>query len=179
MNQTIELILSRRSVRHFSNQPIDEASLRQIVECGMYAPSARNRQNWHFTVISDKAMIDEVNRLTLKGMEQRGLKIEIDEHVFYHAPVVIILSSLLEGFSELNAGCAIENMAIAAKSLGIDSCIVGQTRFMFSQNNKVDINRMLKIPMEFEHDCAICFGYREGDAPEPKPRREGVVDYIR
>jgi nitroreductase len=179
MNQTIESILTRRSVRRFTDQPIEEESLRQIVECGIYAPSARNRQNWHFTVICDTKMIDEVNRITLKGMDQRGIKIEPDEHVFYHAPVVIILSSVLEGFSEMNAGCAIENMAIAAKSLGIDSCIIGQTRFMFSQNNKVDINRMLKIPMEFEHDCAICFGYRQGEAPVAKPRREGVVDYIR
>ncbi|MCK7487439.1 MAG: hypothetical protein MZU97_19450 [Bacillus subtilis] len=46
-------------------------------------------------------------------------------------------------------------MAIAAKSFGIDSCIVGSTRFMYNQTNKVDINRMLKIPMEYEHDCAM------------------------
>jgi len=79
----------------------------------------------------------------------------------------------------MNAGCAIQNMAIAAKSLGLDSCVIGQTRFMYTQTNKVDIHRMLKVPMDYEHDCSICIGYRDGDNPAPKPRRDGVVDYLR
>mgnify|MGYP000856649223 CR=1 FL=1 len=178
-NATIDVILSRRSIRHYSNQAISDQDLEQIVQCGLHAPSARNRQNWHFTVITNKEMIEMMHELTQKGMETRGLKVDPNEHTFYHAPVVIVISSLIEGFSELNAGCAIENMAIAAKSLGIDSCIIGQTRFMYTQTNKVDINRMLKIPMDYEHDCAICFGYRNGENPEPKERKEGVVDFIR
>ncbi|MDD3126189.1 MAG: nitroreductase family protein [Candidatus Izemoplasmatales bacterium] len=178
-NQTIDLILQRRSVREFTNQPIEAEKLKQIVECGIYAPTARNKQNWHFTVITNPETIDEINRLTFEGMQRLGLKREPDYHVFYHAPAIIIMSSLIEGFSELNCGCAIENMAIAAKSLGIDSCIVGQTRFMYHQANAADINRMLKIPEGYEHDAAICFGYRHGENPEAMPRKEGVVDYIK
>ncbi len=178
-NETIDLILDRRSVRNFQATPIADELLSLIVECGIHAPSARNRQNWHFTVVTNLEMVEKIHQMTQKGMESRGIKIDANDHVFYHAPVVVIVSSLLEGFSELNAGCAVENMAIAAKSFGIDSCIVGSTRFMYNQTNKVDINRMLKIPMEYEHDCAICFGYRNGDNPEAKPRRDGVVDYIR
>lgn len=179
MNETIRLILDRRSVRRFQSTPIPDEMVEAIVQAGLYAPSARNRQNWHFTVVTNPAMIEQMNLLTQKGMETRGLKVEAGEHVFYHAPMVVVVSSLLEGFSELNAGCAAENMAIAAKSLGIDSCIVGQSRFMYTQTNKVDIHRMLKVPMDYEHDCAICFGFREGDNPTAKPRREGVVDYLR
>jgi nitroreductase len=178
-NQMIEMILDRRSVRDFKDSPIEEEKLKWIVECGIFAPTARDKQNWHFTVITKKATIDEISRLTVEGMERLGLKREPDYHVFYHAPAVIIMSSPIEGFSELNCGCAMENMAIAAKSLSIDSCIVGQTRFMYHQANAVDINRMLKIPEGYEHDAAICFGYRRGENPEPKPRKEGVVDYIR
>jgi nitroreductase len=178
-NQTIDLILNRRSVRDFLDKPIEDEKLRQIVECGIHAPNARNRQNWHFSVITKKETIEEINRLTLEGMDRLGLKKEPDFHVFYHAPAVIILSSQIEGFSEMNAGCAMENMAIAAKALGIDSCIIGQTRFMYHQANAVDINRLVKIPDAFEHDAAICFGYRKGDNPDAKPRKEGIVDYIR
>jgi len=178
-NQTIEMILDRRSVRSFLDLPIEEEKLKLIVECGLFAPTARDKQNWHFTVITKKETIDEISRLTVEGMERLGLKREPDYHVFYHAPAIVIMSSPIEGFSELNCGCAMENMAIAAKSLGIDSCIVGQTRFMYHQANAVDINHMLKIPEGYEHDAAICFGYRQGDNPEPKPRKEGVVDYIR
>ena len=178
-NQTIETILSRRSVRSFTNQPISDEDMSLIVEAGMYAPSARNRQNWHFTVVSNPDMIEKMHSLTLQGMEQRGLKVDEKDHTFYHAPLVIVVSSLIEGFAEFNAGCAIENMAIAAKSLGIDSCIIGQTRFMYSQTNKVDVNLMLKVPFEYEHDCSICFGYSKGEYPVAKERKAGVVDYIR
>ena len=177
-NSTIEAILSRRSVRSFTKQPISKEDLETIVQCGIYAPSARNRQNWHFTVITNPELIEEMHQMTQKGMEVRGLKVDANEHTFYHAPVVIVVSSLIEGFSELNAGCAIENMAIAAKSLGIDSCIIGQTRFMYTQTNQVDVNRLIKIPMDYEHDCTICFGYSSGKYPDAKERKVGVVDYI-
>ncbi|MBU1144612.1 MAG: nitroreductase family protein [Firmicutes bacterium] len=178
-NSTVDVLLQRRSVRNYLDKPIKEEDLKLIVECGLFAPSARNRQNWHFTVITDKETIEEINRLTLAGMERLNIQKEPDYHVFYHAPVVVVLSSAIEGFSELNAGCAIENMAIAAKSIGVDSCIIGQTRYMYHQANQVDMNRLLKIPEEYEHDCSICFGYIDGENPLPKPRKEGIVDYIR
>lgn len=178
-NSTIDVLLQRRSVRNYLDKPVPFDDILQIVECGMYAPSARNKQNWHFTVITNPSKIEEINQLTLAGMDRLGIQREEDYHIFYHAPVVIVLSSQIEGFSELNAGCAVENMAIAAKSLGIDSCIVGQTRYMYHQANMVDMNRLLKIPEGYEHDCAICFGYIDGENPEPKPRKEGIVDYIR
>ncbi len=178
-NQTIENILSRRSIRNYLDKPIPEADLKWIVKCGIYAPTARNKQNWHFTVITDREMIERINNLTLEGMDRLGIPKEPDYHVFFHAPAVIIMSSAIEGFSEMNCGCALENMAIAARSLGLDSCIIGQTRYMFNQANTVDLSRMLKIPDGYQHDAAICFGYREGENPEPKPRKDDVVDYIR
>ncbi|PKL00496.1 MAG: hypothetical protein CVV56_05840 [Tenericutes bacterium HGW-Tenericutes-1] len=178
-NQMIDLLLDRRSVREFTTQLVDDEALKLIIECGMYAPNSRNKQNWHFSVITNPVIIEEINRLTVAGMDRLGIKHDVDYHIFYHAPAVIILSSVIEGFSELNCGCAVENMAIAAKSLGLDSCIVGQTRFMYHQADPVDINRLVKIPEGYEHDIAICFGYRKGDNPEPKPRKEGIVDYIK
>ncbi|MDD3122150.1 MAG: nitroreductase family protein [Candidatus Izemoplasmatales bacterium] len=178
-NSTIELILERRSVRHFQNKPISDDLIMQIVNCGMFAPSARDRQNWHFTVVTNPNTIEEINRLTLLGMERLGIEKEEGYHVFYHAPLVIVLSSIIEGYSEINAGCAIENMALAAKALGLDSCIIGQTRYMYHQANIVDINRLLKIPLGYEHDLSICFGYSEGDYPEAKPRKDNLVDYIK
>jgi len=178
-NKTIQTILQRRSVRQYQDQPIPDQDLKAIVQCGIFAPSARNRQNWHFTVITDKETIAKINQLTLEGMERLGIQKEEGYHVFHHAPAVIVLSSAIEGYSEVNCGCALENMAIAAKSLGIDSCIIGNTRYMYHQENTVDINHMLKIPDGFQYDISICFGYFDGEYPEAKPRKEDIVDYIR
>ncbi len=178
-NPMIDLIMSRRSIRQYSEEPVSEEMLKLIVECGIHAPTARNKQSWHFTVMTDPKTIETVNDMILAGMDRLGIKKEPGYHVFYHAPVVIFLSSAIEGFSEINCGCAIENIALAAKSLGLGSVIVGQTRYMFHQANVVDVNRLLKIPEGYEHDCAICIGHPAGPDPDPKTIREGVVDYIR
>jgi nitroreductase len=179
MNETVDVILQRRSIRNFSDKMISEEELKTIVECGIFAPSAKNKQDWHFTVITNKDRIDEISRLSLDGMERIGIEKEDDYHLFYHAPVVIVLSSKVGGYSGINAGCACENMAIAAQSLGIGSCIVGQTRYMYHQASKQEMDQLLRIPDGFEHDVSICFGYPKGDAPKAKPRKENVVDYIR
>jgi nitroreductase len=178
-NPMIDLILVRRSIRQYTAEAVSEEDLKLIVECGIHAPTARNRQNWHFTVITDRNVIDQISAMTIAGMDRLGIKKEAGYHVFYHAPAVIFVSSAIEGFSEINCGCAIENIALAAKALGLGSVIVGQTRYMFHQANVVDVNRLLKIPEGYEHDCAICIGHPAGPAPDPKTIREGVVDYIR
>ncbi len=177
-NPMIDLILSRRSIRHYTDEVVSAEDLRQIVECGIHAPTARNRQNWHFTVITDSTVLEEVNRMILAGMDRLGIKKEPGYHVFYHAPVVMFLSSAIEGFSEINCGCALENITLAAAALGLGSVIVGQTRYMYHQADVVDINRLLKVPEGYEHDCAICIGHPTGPDPDPKTIREGIVDYI-
>lgn len=179
MNQAmIDLILERRSVKSYLDKEVPDDLLAQIIKCGIYAPSARNKQNWHFTVITHKDTIEKINELTLIGMEKLGIQKEPGYHLFYHAPVVIVMSSAIEGFSELNCGCALENMSLAAKALGLDSCIVGQTRYMYHQADVNDINRLLKIPEGYQHDASLIVGYRQGANPEPKPRRDDIVDYI-
>ncbi|MBN2540258.1 MAG: nitroreductase family protein [Bacilli bacterium] len=178
MNETVNVILKRRSVRDYKPDMITEEELNTIVECGLYAPSAKNKQNWHFTVVTNKDKIEEMNRLALEGMERLGIEKEDNFHIFYHAPVVIVISSKIEGYSEINAGCAIENMALGAKAMGIGSCIIGETRYMYHQANKADIDRVLKIPENYEHDISICFGYPALEEDEAKPRKENVVDYI-
>ncbi len=178
MNETVDVILKRRSVRNFLDKMISKEELRMIVDAGLFAPSAKNKQNWHFTVITNKERIDEINNLALAGMTKLDLEISDDYHIFFHAPVVISISSKIEGYSQVNAGCVVENMAIAAASMGIGSCIIGQARYMYHQANKADIDRVLKIPENYDHDIAICFGYPKGDMNEPKPRRENIIDYI-
>jgi len=178
-NPVITTILERRSVRDFLDKTVPEDALSAIIKCGIYAPTARNRQSWHFTVITNREVIETMNAYALEGMNKLGIQKEPGYHLFFHAPVVIVLSSALEGYSEINCGCALQNIALAAKSLGLDTCIIGQTRYMYQQDNIMELNRLLKIPEGYQHDCSIAIGYRKGENPEAKPRREDIVDYLR
>jgi len=58
----IEVILSRRSIRRYTSQPVPEADIRQLLEAAMSAPSAGNGQPWHFVVITDRRILDEIPR---------------------------------------------------------------------------------------------------------------------
>ena len=178
MNQALETILSRRSIRSYLDKPIPDADLKTIIKAGLYAPSAKNKQDWHFTVITNKDTIDQMNAMAIEGMKRLGLDKTEDDHIFHHAPVVIVLSSKIAGFSGVNVGCAVENMALAAHAMGYGSCIIGQTRYMYHKANKIDVDKMLKVPEGYEHDIAICFGYPAEEAPEAKARKEKIVDYI-
>lgn len=178
MNQTINDILNRRSIRSYLDKMIPEEDLKTIIEAGLYAPSAKNKQDWHFSVITNQAVIDQMSDMAIEGMKNLGLEKEGDDHIFYHAPVVIVLSSKIAGFSGINIGCAVENMALAAQALGYGSCIIGQTRYMYHKANKIDVDKLIKIPEGYEHDVSICFGYPKGELPEAKPRKDRLVDYV-
>ncbi|MFP4478434.1 MAG: nitroreductase family protein [Candidatus Izemoplasmatales bacterium] len=178
MNKTLEDILSRRSIRAYKDKQVPEEDLKTIIKAGLYAPSSKNKQEWHFTVITNKEVIDQMSAMAVEGMKRLGLDKNDNDHIFYHAPVVIVISSKIAGFSGVNVGCAVENIALAAKALGYGSCIVGQTRYMYHKANKIDVDKLLKIPDGYEHDISICLGYSDQEPPEAKPRKEKIVDYI-
>lgn len=54
MNQTMETILTRRSIRSFQEKPIPEEDMKQIVDAALHAPSAMGRQTWKFTVVMNR-----------------------------------------------------------------------------------------------------------------------------
>jgi nitroreductase len=61
VNEVLTTIKKRRSVRSFKPDQITEAELQTVLEAGIYAPSAGNQQLWHFTVIQDKQVLDQLN----------------------------------------------------------------------------------------------------------------------
>lgn len=116
MNQVIQTILERRSWRSYEARQIQEEQLEQILQCGLWAPSAMNQQSWHFTVVQNQPMI---RRLT-EGC-QKMMGVETDP--FYGAPTLILVTGK-EGNIAPVADCALamENMFLAAASLGLGSC---------------------------------------------------------
>ncbi len=109
--EVLEGILSRRSCRVFDGAPVDEAILEKIIDAGRHAPSAMNKQPWHFTVITGRRMLDALDELVL-GSPKGSF--------FYKAPALIIVSrdpGAMYGVED--ASCALENMLLAAHGLGL------------------------------------------------------------
>ena len=85
-NNTVDTIMNRRSVREYKNTQVSEKDIETIINAGLYAPSGRNLQTWHFTVVQNRDLIDEIEAAV---SVVRGVK---DFHPFFGAPTVIFIS---------------------------------------------------------------------------------------
>ncbi|MEI7527992.1 MAG: nitroreductase family protein [Elusimicrobiota bacterium] len=182
MNQVLEVIKSRRSIRKYLPRQIKKSELAAILEAGAYAPSAHNEQSWQFTVIRNKELLDRIsvkakevmaaqNTDWVKAMGQNKAF-----HVFYHAPAVILVSMRTAALSPLvDCSAAIQNMLLAAESLDIGSCWIGLARYYFSIKKELP---RLKLPEGYEPCYAVTLGYKDQRPAKPLPRKAAAVNYI-
>lgn len=119
-NETIETILARRSVRSFTDEPIAREDLEAIVACGPWAPSGMNRQEWTFTVVSDRGRIAALASVVGEVLGREG-------YDMYRPTAIVIVSHVKESpWGKQDDSCAMENMMLAATSLGIGSVWINQ-----------------------------------------------------
>lgn len=187
MNQTLEIIKERRSIRNYKEAQIMEQDLQAIVEAGLFAPSANNHQSWHFTVIQDKKLLRDLNNETKTVLARSddpflrrvGNNEEMD--IFNGAPTVVIVSGdALNPNSVIECAAASENMMIAAQSLGVSSCYIISISYLFDGDEAAYFAEKIGVPKGYKVYNGILLGYNKNEyAPTAAPRKEGCVNYIR
>ncbi len=192
MPDIFETIAHRRSIRRFSEKQIEEAHLQQIMQAGLYAPSAGGRQGVIFAVCQDKAVNERLGRIkranshphmatTTSYVSREQPSIADDAKItnaFYDAPTVITMFAPKDFlFSKEDCALAAENMMLAADALGIGSCYIGQGWEAFADPFGQEILKQWNVPTDRYAVMQLLLGYpREGDPhPTPKPRKEGRV----
>ena len=133
LNEVLENIKSRRSVRTYTEQQVSAENLNLILEAATYAPSGMNYQTWHFTAIQDADILRELNE-KIKGAFAKSDEPRLQERghsetycCYYHAPTLIIVSNEpTQWWASMDCACAMQNIFLAAKSLGIGSCWINQ-----------------------------------------------------
>lgn len=185
-NEVLNAIFQRRSIRKFEEEQIKNNELEMIIEAGVFAPSSMNQQNWHFTVIQDKNLIDEISLNSKKHILDspnehiRSYGTNESLHIFYNAPTIIVVSEEINTMSaETNCAAAIQNMLLAAQSLGIGSCWIGLSRYLFHSVQKDEYFKKLGIPDNFQPNYSIAFGYPKSNPNSYPERRIGTVNYVR
>jgi len=187
INETMKSILARRSYKAFKSDPISNELLETILETGKYAPTGRNRQAWHFTVVKSEEGKEMFKAAVRKMQAERGpgmpppppapgVIVKPDEE-FRGAPVMIVVSGD-SSFDTTRSDCilATENMYIAAASLGIMSGWSHMTtKDLFSDP---EVKKQFKIPEGYDVYSASFFGYPLGEAKDRGPRKEGTVTII-
>lgn len=191
-NEIMETILHRRAIRRFEEKQIEEDALQQILQAGLYAPSAGGRQGVIFAVCQTKEINERLGRMkranskprmatatSYVSKEQPSIADDPNlKNAFYNAPTVITLFAPKNFlFSAEDCAIAAENMMLAADSLGIGSCYIGQGWTAFANPYGQEILKKWEIPVDFYAVMQLLLGYpREGDPhPTPKPRKEGRI----
>ncbi len=177
INETMKSILARRSYKVFDGRPIGDEELETIVTAGLYAPTGMNRQPWHFTVIRSREALEKFGaaRRSLPlppGIPPEVLAKFVDP--MRNAPVVIIVSAR-EGMTSFEDSClAMENMFIAAASLGIMSGWDHATvKDLLSRDSEL---KKELIPEGYTVYAAAFFGYPGPDVKD-RGERKGTVEY--
>lgn len=185
MNDVIQNILNRRSVRVYKEEQIKNEDLELILKSGLYAPSACNTQPWHFTVVQNKEIMSILNIETKKEMLNSGNELfkktgsNESYDIFYKAPTIIVVSGEKDSIKpQTDCAAAVENMLIAAESLSIGSCWIGLLAYLFMSNRACEFVKLLNIPENYEPYYAITLGYKKYQNPKPPQRRENTVSYI-
>ena len=152
----IDIIMSRRSVRKYKEKNIPKEILKKILTAGKYAPSAANKQPWHFIVITDQEIKEKLST-------ERWTNSFIKDSAFTIVGCAYQGNTFSRIWSTIDTAIALQNMVIAAWSLGIGSCWVGDF-------DEVEVRRMLHVPRRWKIISLISFGYPD-ETPKITPRR--------
>lgn len=192
VNELMTTILHRRAIRRFADRQIEEEALEQILQAGLYAPSAGGRQEPIMAVCQDKQVNERLGRIkranarprmatatSYVSREQPSIADDPNiKNAFYDAPTVITLFGPRNFlFAAEDCAVAAENMMLAADSLGVGSCYIGQGWTAFADPYGQEILKQWGIRTDYYAVMQLLLGYpREGDAhPAPKPRKQGRV----
>jgi nitroreductase len=130
-----EAIAGRRSVRDYTSDPVSREVFGKLVDAAVLAPSAINEQPWHFTIVTNRTLLDAVAAKAKARMLKAaaGLPDHFRQtlsdpkfHIFYHAPALIVISAPAAAqWAMEDCALAAENLMLAAYALGLGSCWIG------------------------------------------------------
>jgi nitroreductase len=189
-NAVLDNIYQRRSVRNFSDEEIPDEMIKELIRAGTYAPTAMNMQPWRFVVVKNRQLIAEYDERAkrdfialykdtkipeLSGYLRNMSKPEM--HLFYGAPVLVLIFASSHLIGEHDCALAAENMMLAAQSFGIGSCWIG---LAVGLGNDVEFLKEVGVPEGHKLVAPLIFGYpAKGSLKAPARNADVILKWIR
>jgi nitroreductase len=181
-----EAIAGRRSIREYTPRPVDEATIRRLIDAASHAPNAVNQQPWTFTVVRDQAVLNRISRdakshmlATMDASPHAGhFRERLSDpnfQIFYHAPVLVLIAAIAEGpWIVEDCSLAAENLMLAAYAGGLGTCWIG---FAQSYLNTPAGKRGLGLPAACVPVAPIIIGHPKAVAA-PVPRSVPTIGWV-
>ncbi len=152
----LDAIMTRTSVRKYKDQPVKPCCVEKMLRAAMAAPSAVNKQPWHFVVVTDRQLISQLSR-------QAG-----------QSPLLIVvcgdLSKAMQGKGQeywiQDCSAATENLLLAAHAMGLGAVWTGQWPM---DDRYKETQRLLSLPENIVPLATVVIGYPD-EQPEPKDK---------
>ena len=165
----LNAIYKRRSVRNYLERSVEKDLIEEVIKAGMYAPSARNKQPWHFIVCNTKESVAAV-----KNLHHASSALNT-------APVAIIVcgdinQEFMPGFYLTDCAAVVENMLLVAKDLGLDTCWMGIFP-VYDLEQK--FSEHFKLPANIKPYAMIALGYGNENLPIPDRFNPDKIHYNR
>jgi nitroreductase len=184
----MDAILERRSVRSYSPERLGQVTIRTLLDAAVWAPTAVHEEPWAFVIAQDMAALKSLSdrakmifaadaRRTHPDQASHLLEIldKPDFNIFYNAGTLIIICGRPKGpFVVADCWLAAENLMLAARSIGLGSCVIG---FAVPALNTPEIKAELRIPPECTAIAPIIVGVPSGETPRTTRKEPDILGW--
>ena len=173
MNETIQTMLSRKSVKKYKPDAVPQEYIEAIVRAGMQAPTGLNKQSPIILAITDRQVRDQLSKINA------GSDPFFRSDPFYGAPCVLVVLAKKDVPTHVYDGSLVMgNLLLAAHSLGLGACWIHRAKETFETEEGKALLKSLGIEEEYEGIGNCIVGYPDMQ-PAEKPRKENWVYYIK
>ncbi len=169
MNEALQNVLSRRSIRAFTEQEIPHETLALIAEAANQAPSAMNRQLNQYTVVADRAKIEKLAAAMRKALGKA------DYNFYKPAALILCTAPRTSRLGVDDCACAMENIFLAANALGIGSVWINQVRDVCDTPEVRAVLTEFGVPADHISHGTAALGYAAAPAAPMHKREDAIV----
>lgn len=188
-NEALRTIFTRRSIRRFRDEPIDPGHLDIIIDAGLRAPNGGACQAPILLVCQDAEVNRRLGAISVEVYEDGYYPVSKAQPSaaddlsikdgFYHAPVsVTVFTPKIWEIGPFDAAMSIENMTLAAWSLGIGSCCIARAELTFATPFGLEVRRKAGIPDDYVAQLHLVLGYPESTARDRRELYPNRVSWI-
>ncbi|MCL2616990.1 MAG: nitroreductase family protein [Defluviitaleaceae bacterium] len=184
-NQVLDVIRARRAIRAYKDDVLTKEQMDTLINAALHAPSAFNKRAWNIIAVTDKALLKQLDKdfvdfllaLNVPDLTER-IKAR-GNSMLYNAPALFIVTAKkAHDFVELDGGVMAQTFALAAKSIGLDSVIIGALKDFLSNEKGAHYKEKLQFLPEYEFMVSVAVGHASQDPIARNLTFDDKVTYV-
>lgn len=166
MNDTQRSIMDRRSTRAFSDEKLTQAEIQTLVDAALASPTACNYQDWNFIFVTNRELMDQFSADYLPMLLEKSDAADREKlaryDLLFHAPLLVIITLPKQPrsrFAQVDAGIAVQNLALSAWGMGLGSVILGRPKDVFTSEKGAEWEKKMGFAQDHEFAIGIVIGH--------------------